>query len=559
MPLLGFSDLSALRGLDARQRAMLDLRAIYEGTQYERVTIKGQDQPALPWDLDVTATGTRIPASHRKPMIQIGVPDDIVDRVVDLAIGEGRFPALEVDGDDEGRLRDVMLGGDDLELAFHAPDQLVDLTVVGSMAVGFSHPVDADTGFSRWEPVLLETEWCETVFAGGREQPRARELAAELSLVEGSGVETAEDGKPIFAMPEGARSDDLVFLRYQWPVAEERAATETGVGKEDVIVWYRRDYTTTAIVEYSPVIVESGVEHTPSFTPLPVEPHEWGVVPIQWAKSRGGRRGDTEGASMFSPALQSLTAAGDRSASFWTQAAHVSGSPTLVERDVTDDVRDALMLAMTTGDSAKASELIGAGPKSVLRYSTSGTDPDVSFLEISGAGPAALADNTDKLVDLAYETARVSRHDPDRMKGVLSGTALERLNEPTVALAQGYRNILGRAWRLLASKLAVAMEKEGEPGVSADAFDISLRWPRVFRLTATDVQQWAQGLALAIQAGTVRRETAIGIMASVLDIEDAEEEARAILAERGTMFGDGGGAPPQTPPAEPGADGDGEE
>jgi hypothetical protein len=554
MPLLGFSDLSALRGLDERQRAMLDLRAIYEGTQYERVTIKGQDQKALPWDVDQIGD-TRVPASHRKPMVQIGVPDDIVDRVVDLAIGEGRFPALEVEGDPEGRLRDVMLGGDDLELAYHAPDQLVDLMTVGSMAVGFAHPVDPDTGFSRWESLQLETEWCETVFAGGREQPRARELAAEVAAIEGSGVETAEDGAPIFAMPEGARSDDLVFLRYQWPVAEEQAATSAGVAKRDVTVWYRRDYTTTAIVEYRPVTVEGDTEQTLSFEALPVEPHGWGVVPIQWAKSRGGRRGDTEGASIFSPALQSLTAAADRSASFWTQAAHVSGSPTLVERDVTDDVRDALMLAMTSGDSAKASDLVGVGPKSVLRYTTSGTSPDVGFLEISGAGPTALKENTDSLVDLAYETARVARHDPDRMKGVLSGTALKRLNEPTVALAQGFRNILGRAWRLLAGKLAVAMEAEKEP-VRSEEFEITLRWPEIYKPDATDIEAWGRALALAIQAGISSRKTAIGIMASVLDVEDAEAEAEAILSARGEMFGDGGGAmPPGQPAEEEGAEG----
>jgi len=544
MPMLGFADLSALRGLDERQREMLDLRSVYAGTRYERVTVKGQDQKALPWDLDTTSDGRRIPASLRKPMIQIGVPDDVIDRIVDLAIGEGRFPALEVEGDPEGRLREVMLGDDDLELAFHAPDQLVDLCVVGSAAFGFSRPVDPD-GFSRWESVLLETEWTEPVFAGSRETARARELAAELEGVEGAGVETDEIG-PIFALPEGARSDDLVFLRYQWPVAEERSATASGVGKQDVIVWRRRDYTSTAIIEYRPVIVEAGVDQLPSFTPEPVSPHGWGVVPLVWAKARGARPADTEGASVLSPALQSLTAAADRSASFWTQAAHVSGSPTLIERDVTDDVRDALMLA----DSPKASDLVAVGPKSVLRYSTTGTDPAVEFLEISGAGPAALKENTDTLVRLAYETARVTRHDPETVKGVISGTALERLNEPAVAQASGYRSILGRAWRILAGKLAIAMDAEGEK-VDSAAFDISLRWPRIFRLTAADVQAWASALALAIQGGTLSRQTAISLLASVLDLEDADEEAARILQTRGEVFGNGGGSmPEEEPPAE---------
>jgi len=522
---------------------MLDLRSVYAGTQYERVTIEGEDQPALPWDMDTGPNNTRIPASHRKPMVMIGVPDDVIDRIVDLAIGEGRFPAVEVEGDPQGRLREVMLGDDDLELAFHAPDQLVDLMVVGSVALGFSHPVDPD-GFSRWESLLLETEWCEPVYAGTREQPRSRELAAELEAVDGSGVTSDEDG-PIFALPEGARSDDLVFLRYQWPVKEERSTSAAGVGKRDVIVWRRVDYTSTAIIEYRPVVVEPGASESPGFVPEPVAPHDWGTVPIVWARSRGGRPGDTEGASVLSPALQSLTEAADRSASFWTQAAHVSGSPTLIERDVTDDVKDALMLA----DSPKASELVAVGPKSVLRYSTAGTSPDVGFLEIGGAGPAALKENTDSLIRLAYETARVTRHDPETVKGVISGTALERLNEPSVAQAQGYRAILGRAWRILAGKLAIAMQAEGEP-VNAEEFSISLRWPRIFRLTAADIQQWAGALSLAIQGGTLSRPTAIGLLASVLELEDAEEEAAAIMSERGSIFGNGGGAMPPEEGAE---------
>lgn len=544
MTMLGFSDLSALLSAgDDRTRAMLDLRAIYAGTRYETVTVRGEEVDALPWDVDTGINGKRIPASHRKPMVQIGVPDDVVDRIVDLAIGEGRFPAVELEGDAQGRLLEVMLGDDDLELAFHAPDQLVDLCVVGSMLLGFSHPVDPD-GFSRWESVLIETEWAERVTAGGRELERSRELAAELAEVEGSGVEDAEGG-PLFAMPRGIRSDDLVFLRYQWPVAEERAATVAGLAKRDIVVWRRRDYTSTAIIEYEPVEAQAGMALLPKFIAKPVEPHNWGIVPLVWEKSRGGRKGDTEGPSVLSPALQSLTAAADRSASFWTQASQVSGSPTLLELDVVDDLRDALVAA---DDPNIAAEVIGVGPKSVLQYRSEGQAPDVRFLEIDGAGPEALKTNTDSLIKLSYETARVTRHDPETVKGVVSGTALERLNEPSVAQASTYRAILGRAWRLLSNKLAVAMQAENEPGVSAEAFSISLRFPRIFRLTAVDVQAWTQALSFAVQGGVMSRQTAIGMLASVLEVEDADEEAARILEERGELFSEP--APATAPPAE---------
>ena len=73
------------------------------------------------------------------------------------------------------------------------------------------------------------------------------------------------------------------------PVVEQLAVgDQAGVGKRDVIVWHRRDYTPDAIIYYAPVRVESGDEQAPSFEAEPVEPHGWGLVPIVWTKMRGG-------------------------------------------------------------------------------------------------------------------------------------------------------------------------------------------------------------------------------------------------------------------------------
>lgn len=527
---LDFRDLSALRGLDERQRRMLDLRATYAGTRYATVTIEGQQVPALPWDQDRTAQGTRIPASRRRPMVQLGVPDDIVDRIVDLAVGEGRFPAVEVEGDAEGRLRDVALGDDDLELAFHAPDQLEDLTLVGSALLGFSRQLIGEEQ-TRWESVLIRTEWAEPVFVGARMTDRARELAAEVGGIEGSGVEPSpDDGLPVFAVPKGARSDDVAFVRIQWPVAEE-VSHETRIATRERITWYRRDYTSTAIIDYQPVSVSPSDQRAPTFDPLPVDPHGWGVVPLVWVKARGADAADTEGKSVLTPAVLDLTAAADRSKSFETQAAWTSGAPVLIEQDVTDEVRDALMLEAAAAGNA---DVVAVGPKAVIRYVSVGEKSGKVFLlEPDAAGIETLRDNVETLVDHAYETGRVVRHDPEKLGGALSGLAVERLNEPAMAQAQGYRVILGRAWRILLGKLAVAMEAEDEPGVDAEAFEISLRWPRIFRLTATDVTAWVTAYATAVAGGLLQRETAIKLLAAVLEVEDAEAEAAALMSERG--------------------------
>lgn len=526
---LDFRELSALRGLDERQRRMLGLRAAYEGTRYATVTVNGEQIPSLPWDQDRTEYGTRIPASRRRPLVQLGVPEDIVDRIVDLAVGEGRFPALEVEGDDEGRLREVALGADDLELAYHAPDQVADLALVGSALLGFSRQRTEEDAW--WESVRIRTEWAEPVFVGARRTDRARDLAAELAEVEGSGVETDPDDRlPIFALPRWARSDDVLFVRHQWPVAEE-VADESRISRgRERIVWYRRDYTSTAIVDYEPVVVSAGDQRAPTFVARPVEPHGWGVVPLIWVKARGADAAETEGRSVLTKAVLDLTAAADRSESFATQASWVSGSPVLVEQDVTDDARDAAILEAT---AAGVADVVAVGPKAVVRYSSVGDrQGSVSLLEPNASGIEALQRNVESLVDHAYETGRVVRHDPEKLGGALSGLAVERLNEPSVAKAQGYRAIMARAWRVLLGKLAFAMEAEDEP-VDAESFAVSLRWPRIFRLTAADVTAYSTAYAGAVIAGLLSRETAIKQLAAILEVEDAEAEAERLLEERG--------------------------
>jgi hypothetical protein len=502
---------------------MLELRATYEGTQYE--TLKWE------WEQDIDpVTGNQRPARTRKPMVQLGVPDDVVDRIVDLAIGEGRFPAIEIEGDDQGRLRDVALGDDDLELAYHASDQLTDLCVVGSALFGFVRPQDPD-GSTHWESVRIRTEWAEPVFAGGRETPRARELAEELEDIQGAGVEQV-DGMATFALPKGVKSDDVVFVRHQWPVQEEVSATDRKHAKRNVLVIHRRDYTSTAIIEYEPVRVESEIGEAPEFVVADVMIHDWGVVPLVWARARGADvgSGETEGRSVFSPAVRSLTKAADYTKSFGTAAAQTSGAPTLVEIDVSDDVADAAMVA---DETRSGSQIKWVGAKSVFPYRSAGEHPSVFLLEPDARGIAALDKDVESLVDHAYETARVVRHDPEKLGGALSGLAVERLNEPAVAQAQGYRAILGRSWRILLNKLAVAMDIQNEPGVNAEAFSVSLRFPRIFRLTSQDVQGWITALVAAVVGRVLTRETAIKQLAALLEVEDADAEAERLLEEGG--------------------------
>jgi hypothetical protein len=533
-----FLDRSALIGLTERQRQLLDYRSYYELSQYETVVVQGNEIPALPWDQEVAPNGRRVPAAYRKPSVQLGTSASIVDRIVDLSVGLDRFPVISTEGGDD-TVREVLLSDDELDLEGEAPDQLVDLVAIGSVVFGFHRPEELGGSL---EPVRLDSEWCEPVFVGARHSPRALELAAEYAEdpdLEGAAVLVADGpgGAVAFVAPDGARSHDVVFVRYQWPIAQEASDQRTEHAREDKVIWHRRDYTTIAIVEYAPVAVSPG-EDVPidRFRVLPVEPHAWGVVPLVWLRARGASDGEPDGRSIYSPAVTSTTESADRSASFASQAAHVSGSPVLIEQDVEDREED-VKNAYPANDEDPA--IVGVGPKAVRRYRSEFEQKgEVDYLEMDGAGVEALETNARNLSQAARRAARVPELDPELLKGVLSGVALERLNEPAVARAGSYRALLQKGWKLLARKVAIVLEVESP--------ELSFRWPKVFPPTAQDVLDWGSALVPVVAARLYPRRRVVAKLAELLDDSgDPDEILAEVDEERG-----GTGPPITTEPPE---------
>lgn len=520
-----FKELSAFRGLDPRQRHLLGLEAMYRGPRYATVTVKGNEIPAKDWDDDVDPrTGQWIPAAHRAPMVELGVPAAIVDRLADLAVGRGRFPLIQIEGPGGDLVLDALTSDDALDLQHEADGHCVALGVSGATCFGFHRPLGPD-GAPRWDPVLLPPAWCETVTVAQRDTARGVQLAEEMAHA-GAPVEDTEEGLRL-ELPEAARSKDLLMLRHQWPTTEEVAETSGGKATKTAMVWRRRDYLVNAVVDYEPVMVSSSQTQAPRFESRPVEPHGFGVVPQVWVPARGADDGDTEGRSLIDGPVDKLTAAGDRTASFWTGATHVTGSPTTVLMDAKDEGSESDMLA----DAGIKSEVLPAGPKAVLQMRSRGAGKtgSVFLLEPTGGGLDAMDKNVSALVQYAYESARLTRPDPEKLSGALSGVALERLHTTDIGLVAGYQVRLEKGWRSLAVKLARAMAASGIGGIQPDALEITFTWPRIFPYTATDVREWSEALAIGIAGGFVRQETAIARLAALLEVEDPEAEAAAIL------------------------------
>jgi hypothetical protein len=503
-----FQELSAYRGLSPRQARLLDLRAWLEGTQY--------DHRKYTWDQAVVA-GRYVPTGKRIPSVQSGKAREKADKLVDKLTGDGRLPTLRVsDGGDEETpravaLRDLLWSGAGLDLAQNLDMPALDLIGVGAGCLGFHRTSKAP---ETWEPVYLEPEWCEVVYAsqagGARALQIAEDLVAAGALPEGSGR---------LPIPEGARSDEVVFLRYMYPFASEVATSAGGAQTKTSKRWRRRDYLPDAIVEYEDVEVQSSTQAPVDWVAKPLEPHKWGVVPLVWMTPRGTRAGATDGPSLLSGPVQSIIEAIDRTMSLKDSSVALNCSPPLVTIDVADR-RTRLLIEQ---DLAGQNDPSPADAGAVYNFESIGEHPSVMLLEVSGTAAKSAEEHLADLDAMLDRATGVVEYDQSEAGGALSGVALERMLEPTIARVNAYRSRIGPQLVRLAQKLAKALGW-------AD-LDVSVQWPAVVGRTAADVLASAQAFTAATGAPVMSTETGARLFAGDAGLDDPEVEARRVVEE----------------------------
>lgn len=503
----GFKEQSARRGFTARQSRLLDLEAVYEGTQYDDL---------LPWEPATRVIGgveRFVLCCERKPAIQVGIVTDKVDKLLDRLVGEGRVPTLvEVPDGIETVLVEQVGIADILLLAAK------DLIVKGAAAAGFARLPD-----KRFEPLILDVTWCEPIFVAQAGDRRAFEIRDELAEM-GIALPASAEGDAL-AVPPGAESHDLCFLRYEYPFTRDERDGSTATKTKH----YRRrvDYLPHAIIAYEDVPVdEHNVDVPPAWKPLPVRPHNWGVVPIAWARSRGARPGESEGPSLITSAVESLARAMDYAESMKHDAVKLVAWPQLAEIDL-DNIVDRINAENSLDGRVAATP---SSPAAVLRYrSRIGMKGDVKILETTGSGIEAARKHVDDLRGHADRVTGVLEHDQSEAAGALSGTALERMLEPTIARVNAYRAALGAMLVTLAKKIGVVMRE--------DASKASVRWPRVVAMTPADLQAAAQALSTAAGgAAVISQKTAVELFAKLAELPDAEDELARLEEDADTAM-----------------------
>ena len=537
--------MSAMRaqGLGSeRHQRLVGLRAVYGEERYERPPVeqqleRGSNAELLPWHTRDLG-GHPVPERLRRPLVEMGTATDIVDDLADLVCSDVAVPDVaEPDGMDEQAWSDVYdrLWERGLDLADLLPEAARDLLITGSLCLAWHRPSEVEgerdgraMRLGVYEATAIPTEWAEPLFASQRSTPRGRAWAAELAAA-GAPVD-ADDQGPLVPTWQGARSHDAVMVRHQWYRDEATPAQAGEVAARSVRTWYRRDYIAGAIVEYRPVVVPSGAQLVPVFEALPVEPTGYRYPQAVWVRARGAAPGEPDGRSVLSRAVRTLTEQADRLQSFGVDSAKLTAAPQQVEID-TEDLATMAALQATAGTpgGALSGAVLGqeAGPSAVIqRRSRQDTTGRVEYLEPSGAGAEVCRTEVDRLTSAAYRTARVFRHDPAQLAGVVSGTALERMMRPTISKVGGVRSTLTRGLRSLLRSFGAGLAED--VGADVDAYAMAeaadVVWPPVVMPTMQDVQAFAQGAVGLLAAGAVSPETVARRAAVMLGVDDVEAE-----------------------------------
>ena len=113
--------------------------------------------------------------------------------------------------------------------------------------------------------------------------------------------------------------------------------------------------------------------------------------------------------------------------------------------------------------------------------------------------------------------------DPQLAAGTLSGVAIERMMETTIARVNAYRGRVSELIRYLAWKIGRV--------IGEDASSIRIDWPPIVSPTAVELGELGEKLMRAAGGPVVSVETAAKIFGGAAGLEDVNAEVEALTRE----------------------------
>ncbi len=444
-------------------------RRALEGTLYDNLKHSFAEEK--------DGSGSYIPLRERRPSVRYGLCRIVVDDSVGMLFSEGHFPKIDA--------------GNDASLKA-ALDRLIKETSLNQIMIGAAQKGSAGSVAILFQVLgnrvfftVMDTEYLTPIWK--KEAPDTLERVEERYKVKGRALKEAG-----YSVAE----DDL-----------------------DAEFWFGRDWTDDEETWLTPEKVadkkasELGRDKAKSVT------HSLGFVPIAWAKNLPGGD-DIDGAPTFPDEVIDTSIEIDYQLSQAGRGLKYSQDPTLLIKEP----------AFSDGTMVR----------SAANAITVDKDGDAKLLEIDGTASNAVLEYVKALREFALETARGNRSNADKLSAAQSGRAMELMHAPLIRLADQLRISYGEGALLsllnmivLASQKISLIFKDGSKvGALKPATPISLRWPAWFAPTQDDLMNMANTLRTLIDAGILSRQTAVKIIASAYDIEDAEAEFQLAEAER---------------------------
>ena len=257
--------------------------------------------------------------------------------------------------------------------------------------------------------------------------------------------------------------------------------------------WFVRDYGMMNEVTFKPVLDThwdpvGGFlgDHTRTLQEWENVEHGLGFVPAHWFRNLVGGT-DPDGDCTFEPGIPNSIEL-DFTMSQIGRGVRYNAAPQLVVKGMMmDEGSDGAVIR-------GASDYIHLAPD--VRDQEGGTvqsGSDAKLLEMAGTGTEASLRFVDKLHDMALEAVAANRKDPERMKGPMSGRAMEFIDQEFYDLVMELRTQYGEYGALpLIRKMIQAVDPK------IDLSSLTLIWPRLFQPTPTDLAQVIPALCMAI-------------------------------------------------------------
>jgi hypothetical protein len=295
-----------------------------------------------------------------------------------------------------------------------------------------------------------------------------------------------------YCYPTFTSDGDLDRLRicYLTSGANLKALDAPGVDVRETY-WFIRDYDAEQEVTYAPVLkddwnpIEGFSDEGRRLTPWPEEvyDHDLGKVPGQWFVNLSGGAAP-DGTCTWEDAIPNSIEI-DYTLSQIGRGTRYNCSPQPVIK----------------GEIVNSDGTIDRGPTHYIHLAGDRKDADgnvlggasASLLEMSGAGIKVALDLIHSLRNMALEQISASRKDPEKIKGQLSGRAMEFMEEDSDDLAMELRSQYGEHGMLpLLRKIVQAVDPQ------MDADGLALQWPRLNQPTPDEIAVLIPALALAI-------------------------------------------------------------